>query len=72
MTPEVTTDMVVNLLSPELAAGISRGRGVKQLGFRFGNWLTTEQSSQVLKHACGDTMRAKRDYAMFTENRAGS
>ena len=53
------------LLSPELAAGISRVKGVKQLGFRSGNWLTTEQSSKVLKCACGDTMRAKRDYAML-------
>jgi site-specific recombinase XerD len=53
------------LLSPELAAGISRVKGVKQLGFRSGNWLSAEQSSQVLKHACGDSMRAKRDYAML-------
>jgi integrase len=53
------------LLSPELAAGISRVRGVKQLGFRSGNWLSVEQSSEVLKHACGDSMRAKRDYAML-------
>src|ERR1039458_2680011 len=28
------------LLSPELAAGISRVKGVKQLGVRLGNWLT--------------------------------
>ena len=40
-------------------------KGVKQLGFRAGNWLSTEQSSEVLKHAWGDTMRAKRDYAML-------
>ena len=53
------------LLSPELAAGISRVKGVKQLGFRSGNWLSIEQSSEVLKHACGDSMRAKRDYAML-------
>ena len=53
------------LLSPELAAGISRVKGVKQLGFRSGNWLSAEQSSQVLKDACGDNMRAKRDYAML-------
>ena len=39
-------------------------KGVKQLGFRAGNWLSTEQSSELLKHACGSTMRAKRDYAM--------
>ena len=53
------------LLSPELAAGISRVKGVKQLGFRSGNWLSAEQSSTVLKRAGGDTMRAKRDYAML-------
>jgi len=53
------------LLSPELAAGISRVEGVKQLGFRSGNWLSAEQSSEVLKHAGGETMRAKRDYAML-------
>src|SRR6266853_3922078 len=53
------------LLSPELAAGISRVKGVKQLGFRSGNWLSAEESSEVLKHACGDGMRAKRDYAML-------
>ena len=53
------------LLSPELAAGISRVKGVKQLGFRSGNWLSVEQSFEVLKHASGDSMRAKRDYAML-------
>jgi site-specific recombinase XerD len=53
------------LLSPELAAGIGRVKGVKQLGFRAGNWLSTEQSSEVLKRASGESMRAKRDYAML-------
>ena len=47
------------LLSPELAAGISRVKGVKQLGFRSGNWLSAEQSPQVLKDACGDSMRCQ-------------
>src|SRR5437773_5563921 len=53
------------LLSPELAAGISRVKGVKQLGHRSGNWLSLDQSSEVLNHACGDSLRAKRDYAML-------
>jgi integrase len=53
------------LLSPELAAGISRVKGVKQLGFRSGNWLTLEQCSQVLKLVTGESLRAKRDYAML-------
>jgi hypothetical protein len=34
-------------------------------GFRAGNWLSAEQSSEVLQRACGDSMRAKRDYAML-------
>jgi site-specific recombinase XerD len=53
------------LLSPELAAGISRVRGVKQLGFGTGNWLSADECSAVLKHAYGTSLRAKRDYAML-------
>jgi site-specific recombinase XerC len=53
------------LLSPELAAGISRVKGVKQLGFRAGNWLSIEESSAVLKRVFGPSLRAKRDYAML-------
>jgi site-specific recombinase XerD len=53
------------LLSPELAAGISRVKGVKQLGFRSGNWLSADESSEVLRRARGDSMRTKRDYAML-------
>ena len=33
------------LLSPELAAGIRRVRGVRRLGVRLGNWLTAEQGA---------------------------
>ena len=32
------------LLSPDLAAGIRRVKGVKKIGLRLGNWLTPEQS----------------------------
>ena len=53
------------LLSPELAAGTSRVKGVKQLGFRAGNWLSAVECSEVLKRACGPSLRAKRDYAML-------
>jgi len=52
------------LLSPELAAGIGRVKGVKQLGFRAGNWLSAEQCSEV-RRAFGTSMQAKRDYAML-------
>jgi hypothetical protein len=34
------------LLSPELAAGISRVKGVRRLGVRVGNWLTAEQGKR--------------------------
>ena len=53
------------LLSPELAGGISRVKGVKQLGFRVGNWLSGEECSAVLRRAFGTSLRAKRDYAML-------
>lgn len=53
------------LLSPELSAGISRVKGVKQLGFRSGNWLSAEQCSEVLRSTFGTSMRTKRDYAML-------
>ena len=39
--------------------------GVKQLGFRSGNWLSAEENSEVLQCARGKSMRAKRDYAML-------
>ena len=53
------------LLSPELAAGIGGVNGVKQLGFRSGNWLSLDQSSEILSHALGEGLGAKRDYAML-------
>ena len=53
------------LLGPDLAAGISRVKGVKQLGHRSGNWLSLEQSSDVLSRARGDRLRERRDYAML-------
>src|SRR6201996_4951352 len=42
------------LLSPELAAAIRRVKGVKQLGFRTGNWLNREQARSLLEAAEGD------------------
>jgi len=36
------------LLSPELAAGIRRVKGVKKLGVRLGNWLTASEARQLL------------------------
>src|SRR6202158_6240846 len=37
------------LLSPELAAGIRRVKGVRRLGVRLGNWLTPEQGRRLLE-----------------------
>src|SRR5712671_5821508 len=36
------------LLSPELAAGIRRVKGVRRLGVRLGNWLTAEQGRRLV------------------------
>ena len=36
-------------LSPELAAGIRRVKGVRRLGVRVGNWLTVEQGRRLLQ-----------------------
>ena len=35
------------LLSPELAAGIRRVKGVRRLGVRLGNWLTPDQGRRL-------------------------
>jgi hypothetical protein len=35
------------LLSPELAAGIHRVKGVRKLGSRLGNWLTADEASAL-------------------------
>src|ERR1700751_4936341 len=53
------------LLSPELAAGIRRVKGVKQLGQRSGNWLNLEQCQSLLEKSDGDTLRSNRDLAMI-------
>lgn len=53
------------LLSPELAAGIGRVKGVRRLGVRLGNWLTPEQGRRWLEHAGPATLRGARDHAML-------
>ena len=54
-------------MSPELAAGINRVKGAKQLGRRSGNWLTLEQCSAMLAGGvAGDNLRAKRDHAIIS------
>ena len=53
------------LLSPELAAGIKRVKGVKQLGVRLGNWLTSEQGRALMEAPTVETLRGKRDRAIL-------
>ena len=53
------------LLSPELAAGITRVKGVKKLGVRLGNWLTAEQGRALLEAPVREDLRGKRDRAML-------
>src|SRR5207253_5187936 len=51
------------LLSPDLAAGIRRVKGVKKIGVRLGNWLTAEQSQRLWQAPEVDQLRGKRDRA---------
>lgn len=53
------------LLSPELAAGIRRVKGVRRIGVRLGNWLTADQGRSLLLKATGEDLRSKRNYAML-------
>jgi site-specific recombinase XerC len=53
------------LMSADLAAGIQRVKGARQLGHRSGNWLNLEQSPQLVNCASGDGLRERRDCAML-------
>ena len=53
------------LLSPDLAAGIRRVKGVKRLGVRVGNWLTAEEGKRLLATEPGATPRSQRDRALL-------
>lgn len=53
------------LLSPELAAGIRRVKGVKKLGVRLANWLTAEEDRRVLQAPDPETLKGKRDRAIL-------
>ena len=54
------------ILSPELAAGIRRVKGMKRLGVRIGNWLTAEQARKLINDPFPDTLRGKRDRAIIS------
>jgi hypothetical protein len=53
------------LLSPELAAGIRRVKGVRRIGIRVGNWLTVDQGKRLLAATESDSLRDKRNYAIL-------
>jgi len=53
------------LLSPDLAAGIRRVKGVKKIGVRLGNWLTAEPSQRLWQSPNGERLKEKRDRALL-------
>jgi site-specific recombinase XerC len=61
------------LLSPELAAGIRRVKGVRRIGVRLGNWLTPEQGRRLLEATTPAGPRKLRNQAMVFRaiNKAG-
>ena len=53
------------LLSPELATGTRRVKGVKKLGVRLGNWLTAEEARRLWQAPDANTLKGKRDRAIL-------
>ena len=53
------------LLSPDLAAGIRRVKGVKKRGVRLGNWLTAEQGEALWQSPDPSALKGKRDRALL-------
>lgn len=53
------------LLSPELAAGIRRVKGLRRIGVRLGNWLTLEQGRRLVTTTTPAPLREQRDHAML-------
>jgi site-specific recombinase XerD len=53
------------LLSPELAAGIRRVKGVKRLGVRLGNWLSLNEARTLWQSPDPETRKGKRDRAII-------
>ncbi len=53
------------LLSPELAAGIHRVKGVRKLGSRLGNWLTAGEALALWQSPDSRTLTGKRNRAIL-------
>src|SRR5437867_12153173 len=57
-------------LSPELAAGIRRVKGVRRLGVRVGNWLTAEQREKASGgYKCGYAAQQAQSRDAFASHR---
>jgi site-specific recombinase XerD len=53
------------LLSPELAAGIHRVKGVRKLGSRLGNWLTASEAAALWQVPDRQALTGKRNRAIL-------
>jgi site-specific recombinase XerD len=53
------------LLTPDLAAGIRRVKGPKNLGVRLGNWLTADQAKALWQVPDSSTLKGLRDRALL-------
>jgi site-specific recombinase XerD len=54
-----------DMLPSQIAAGISRVKGVKQLGVRTGNWLSLREAEQLITAPGDETLKGKRDRALL-------
>jgi len=59
------TKPLMQAYCPELAAGIRRVKGGKQLGVRLGNWLTAEEGRALVNAPTEETSRGQRDRAIL-------
>ncbi|MDR3746851.1 MAG: tyrosine-type recombinase/integrase, partial [Acidobacteriota bacterium] len=57
---------IADSLSPDLAAGIGRVKGVRLLGVRVGNWLTAEEGKKLLGTENADSLRSRRNRALLS------
>src|SRR5213594_4425296 len=53
------------LLSPELAAGIRRVKGIKKVGVRLGNWLSAKEARDLWQSPNAESLKGKRDRAII-------
>jgi site-specific recombinase XerD len=55
----------MGLLNSELAAGIRRVKGAKQIGVRLGSWLTAEHSRVLLQAHDVQSLKGRRNRAIL-------